>query len=250
MGAKSFSLEAKAIVSPGLIDGSLRIIEKALHHGKAVMAYSGGKDAVATSLLLKQFGVIDGLCETSFYFTRQKADVKKQADAMGLNISYREKLNLQWLSTHPQFVFSNDNKNFNALCQVRQRDSAEQYALQNGYKVVITGRKNQGNCVPKEIYERRNGTVGAHPLKYWTDGDVWAYLRDNGIKRPWIYSTPFGLTEGNAPWILCRQYPDKYRNYQIIFGMEPDIVIEAAKYGISGAAEFLETNSKGGLNHA
>jgi 3'-phosphoadenosine 5'-phosphosulfate sulfotransferase (PAPS reductase)/FAD synthetase len=241
MSAKNFSLIAKDKVSPGLIDSSLRIIEKALMHGSAVVAYSGGKDAIVTSLLCQQLGVNDGICELSFCFTRQEIDIKKQAAALGFNIHYRKILDMAWLAKHPQFVFNNDVKHINSLCQVRQRNSCERYAFRQGYKVVFTGRKNKGNCIKDAIYERSNGTVGAHPLREWTDGDIWAYMRDKGIPRPWIYGTPFGMAEGNSFWPICRQYPDRQRNYGVIYGMEPEIVIEAAKYGVIGAAEFLKT---------
>ncbi|MDR0472313.1 MAG: phosphoadenosine phosphosulfate reductase family protein [Treponema sp.] len=242
MSAKSFTLEAKEKVAPGLIDGSLSILEKALMRGKGIVAYSGGKDAIVVALLAQKLGVIDGVCELSFCFTQQETDIKKQAISLGFNVQYRKKFDLRWLARHPQFVFNNDTKQINAFCQIRQRDSCEKYALQNGYKVVITGRKNQGNSIKDTIYERRNGTVGAHPLREWTDGDIWAYLRDKGIPRPWIYGTPFGLAEGNSFWPICRQYPDRDQNYTVIYGIEPNIVLQAARFGIIGAAEFLANN--------
>ena len=241
MGVRSF--EAKTAVSPQLIDNSLRIIEKALMRGKAIVAYSGGKDAIAVSLLAQKLGVNDGVCELSFAFTQQEIDIRKQAAALGFNIHYKKKLDLPWLAKHPQFVFSNDSKNVNAFCQLRQRNSAEQYAAQNGYKCVITGRKNQGNSIPEAIHERRNGTIGVHPIREWTDGDIWAYLRDNGIPMPWIYSTPFGRSEGNSGWPLLREYPDRKRNYAVVYGIEPGIVIEAARFNIAEAAEFLAMNN-------
>jgi 3'-phosphoadenosine 5'-phosphosulfate sulfotransferase (PAPS reductase)/FAD synthetase len=42
------------------------------------------------------------------------------------------------------------------------------------------------------------------PLQDWRTEHIWAYLDRHGIETPWIYSTPFGAIEGNAPFYTLR----------------------------------------------
>jgi 3'-phosphoadenosine 5'-phosphosulfate sulfotransferase (PAPS reductase)/FAD synthetase len=230
---------AKPRIDPQRVAEARQIIKDGLRLGRALVAYSGGKDGLCAALLARDLGVTLGVCELSFTFVDQERDIRQTANHLGGQVVWRNTLDIAWLAAHPQFVFNRDTRAINTFCQVRQRDSVEHYARDHGYRVVITGRKKHGNSVRYAIHPRANGTVGCHPLRDWDDGDIWAYLRDAGIPVPWVYRTSFGRHEGNSAWPFCRQYADKFNNYAVIYSIEPPIVLQAAAAGVIGAREFL-----------
>lgn len=228
-------------VRPGRIESAQEIIQEGRKHGLCVIAYSGGKDGLAAALLALDQGITLGVCELSFTFSRQEQDIKRTANSLGFTMVYRKNLNLSWLAAHPQYVFSHDRKRTNELMQFRQRNSVESFARHNHFPVVITGRKSQGNTVAKAVHKRGNGTWGCHPLRSWDEGDVWTFLRDRGVATPWVYGTPIGISQGNTGWPFCRECPDIQGNWNVIYGIEPTIVHQAALVDVAGARAFLRT---------
>jgi 3'-phosphoadenosine 5'-phosphosulfate sulfotransferase (PAPS reductase)/FAD synthetase len=217
------------------------ILCKGLALGKGVVAYSGGKDGLAVALLARDLGVNIGVCELSYTFTEQEKNIRATANLLGFTeVVWRKKLSISWLARRPQYVFCRDRR-YNEFCQHKHRSSVEDWAKLNGYPVVITGRKSKGNMVKAPIYSLKNGTIGCHPLKDWDDGDIWAFLRDRGVARPWIYSTRLGQTLGNGVWPSFHDFPDRQANYRVIYDIEPAVVHEAALVDVAGAREFLST---------
>src|SRR4051812_26555598 len=80
-------------------------IRKALREGPAVVAYSGGKDGNSAAELARDCGINDGVCEESFYFDAQRADVRASAARHGHKVTYCDSLTYEWLSTRQRMCF-------------------------------------------------------------------------------------------------------------------------------------------------
>lgn len=223
-----------------LIDEALAIIQSACDDPRqAVVAYSGGKDGLAVALLAKWLGIGHGVCDESYYFTRQREDVRVTADSLGIYVAFREYLRLDYLVRHPEFVFPQTTQDANRFMQARQRTTVEKYAKAHGCRVILTGRKRQGgNSIKAPFYQVRSFT-SCHPLIHWSDQNVWDFLAANGVPKPWIYSTALGRAEGNIGWPLAGKNIPYGECWHHVWDVEPDIVIEAARESVVGAKAFL-----------
>src|SRR5215207_6461997 len=99
-----------------LIDDALAILHSACEGTPpehAVLAYSGGKDGLAVALLAKRLGIFTGVCDESYYFTKQREDVRATAARLELNVAFREYLRLDYLVRHPEFVFPQKTQDAN-----------------------------------------------------------------------------------------------------------------------------------------
>ena len=230
-------------LSVGKLNEAHATIESALRLGArdgsgALIAYSGGKDGLVVALLAQEHGVTEGACEVSFCFDRQVADIRATAERLGFNVTYREQLSYGWLREHPQHIFARDTGLVSVLCQRRQIASFERVAAERGARVIFTGRKRRGNSVKQAVYEK-GAFVMAHPLACWDDGDVWTFLRDRGVARPWVYDTVFGRREGNSAWPFYRESADAATCWRAIYDTGVECVERASAAGIQGAVDCL-----------
>lgn len=242
MGVKSFD---PVPVKQRVMDDSLRAIERALRGSSArpIIAYSGGKDGLAAAILCKQFDVSLGVCETSFCFTKQIRDIKRTARKLDFEVVYRDTLDMAWLARNQHVLFSRNGKDKDYFYGKRQRRSFEEYARDNGYNVIITGRKKDTNSVPSISYDVR-GYRSVHPLREWSDGNVWWLLKEHGVEVPWVYGTAVGKLIGNGTWAAHRahdDYPHHRQSWRDIFDIEPNIVRQAARHNLRGAQAFIRT---------
>ena len=206
-----------------------------------LLAYSGGKDGLVASLLAQEaIGADVGICETSFYVPAQLADIRSTADRLGFRVTYKSILQPEHFRRYPRHLFPHRDVNaFSQFCEMRQRRSFEGFARARERRFIITGRKKRGNSVKSELY-RKGDLVMVHPLREWTDPDIWAYLKHRGVAVPWVYQTPLGQAEGNSPWNLYRRYADKRLCWRAIHETDAGVVRDAAANGIAGAREFLQ----------
>jgi 3'-phosphoadenosine 5'-phosphosulfate sulfotransferase (PAPS reductase)/FAD synthetase len=232
--------DTKERVSPGKLAEAHNTLEQLLEYAKRpVLAYSGGKDGLVVAHMARALGIKTGVCEQSFYFTEQKADIRRQANALGMNVIYRDHIDMPWLAKRPNLVFNHDSATRSKFYFARQQQSVTTYAEAHGHDAIVTGRKRGGNSVKAPLYRKRNGLWMCHPLASWDDGDVWTYLRDASIAVPWVYQTPFGQSEGNSCWPMLREFKSLDQNYRVIHRIEPALVTAAAAAGIASAAAFL-----------
>lgn len=197
---------------------------------RQLLAFSGGKDSIVVAHLAAQLGIRDAVCETSFYFAKQTENIKEIAAHLGLNVTWACKLSRDWLRRNPEVIFADDTKLRAWTFAVRQQKTVKQHARMYGYDCQIFGRRTQENSVRAHLY-RTSAGLQCHPIRDWSEGEVWQYLRDNRIPEPWIYSTPFGQKEGNAPfyamcasdfggvencWALAAQLDPKFSRKEIL----------------------------------
>ena len=187
------SIEAKTKDAQQIIEDAMRSSKRQL------VAFSGGKDSIVVAHIARQLGIRDFVCETSFYFRRQLDSIKETARRIGIEPVYRESLHLEWLKANRHIVFSNDSAVRGWTFATRQQRTVKRRAKEIQADCQIFGRRTEENCVKATLY-RTSAGLQCHPIRDWKTSDVLEYLEVHGIPLPWIYSTRFGKTEGNAPF--------------------------------------------------
>lgn len=172
-------------------------------HPHTVIAYSGGKDSVVAAHLANRIRRTPGVCETSFFYQKQIEDIKQLAATLGIDVEYKDSLDLNWLQRNPQVIFSDNSKVRGWVFLVRQQKTVADYAKRFGFTAAIYGRRTQENTVPSKRYQAK-GFEQCHPLREWKEADIWAYFSRHGIPKPWIYGTPHGIAEGNSQFFAMR----------------------------------------------
>ena len=173
---------------------------------KPVIAFSGGKDAVVTSHLVHQIAEVPGVCEISFYYARQIADIEANTFKAGWRVAYRDSLPVEWLQARPEVPFSDDAQIRSNQFYARQQTTVRKEVERFNYSGAIFGRRTQENSVPSKLY-LKDGKHSFHPIRDWSEADVWAYFDKHAIPVPWIYQTKHGEVEGNSPFITLRAKP-------------------------------------------
>ncbi len=174
------------MVTTEKLEQAFRILDAGMlraEPGELCLAYSGGKDGIAVALLARQRGIIMGMCDWSWNFDQQRQDIHVTAELLGLKITYYDRFNLTYLKEHPTILFPQTAGPRNRVQQMRQRDSIVRYCKENYFKGYITGRKRPKNIVRSTIYAIK-GLLSVHPLCFWSEQDVWDYLKDHGVKTP------------------------------------------------------------------
>lgn len=179
-------------------------IEGFLRNKKVLLAFSGGKDAIATAIVLKENNInFDCICETSFYFPEQLDSIIQVAKAMDLNVEYKCSLENKFIYDHPEVVFSDSAKINGWGYSVRQQRTVKRKKKSGNYDIAVYGRRTEENCVPSKLYETKDGWQ-YHPLRDIKKAEVFEIIKKAGVKLPMIYSTEFGFHAGNAPFYSLR----------------------------------------------
>ena len=169
---------------------------------KILLAFSGGKDAIATAIYLQENNIqFDSICETSFYFPEQLKSIKDTANKLGIDVTYKCSLSDDWLVKNKKLIFSKNSEINKWGYAVRQQRTVLKHAVENGYDVTAYGRRTQENNVPKIMYNTKKG-IQFHPLRNHKLDDVLSMIKNRGIEMPFIYGTTFGKIANNAPFYV------------------------------------------------
>lgn len=187
-----------------LVSETIDIVKSLLPKSpKNIIAFSGGKDSIAMTHILKSnnFDISDAVCETSFMFTEGLKHTKMMAQHFGLRCEFRERLTWDWLKRNPKYVECPMKLQSN-LYSIRQQQSVKEYSKANGYTGVLYGRRRDENNVPKPLYTLKNGQWQCHPMASWTTKDVWSYIHKHNISFPKQYKHEIGRKEGFSSFLL------------------------------------------------
>lgn len=173
-------------------------------YSNPMVAYSGGKDGLVAMYLINEARPNTvGVCELSFNFAQQTADIRETANRLGFNIVFKNSHDWLWLTRHKEFVFNTDTKIRAKSFLLRQQKTIKDYAKQHDHDLVIFGRRKQENSVKAMLYDA-HGRTQYHPLREWRADDVWRFLASVGIDKPWVYTTSRGELQGNGPFYSLR----------------------------------------------
>ena len=195
-----------------------------------IIAFSGGKDSLVMTHLLRRAGyeILDAVCETSFMFTDGLNHTKTMARRFGLQCEFRSQLSWEWLKKNPKWV-EPPMKIQGQLYSKRQQASVKHYSKINGFTGVLYGRRKDENNVPSELYQLKNGQWQCHPLADWTTHDVWSYIHSHNISYPDQYKHEIGRKEGFSSFLLP---PEHFggSTMEALYSFEPDIVTKLAEF--------------------
>lgn len=167
---------------------------------KLLLAFSGGKDAIATAIFLQENNIkFDAICETSFYFPEQLTSIKETAKKLGIDVLYKCSLSDEWLVKNKKLIFSKNSDLNKWGYAVRQQKTVLNYSMNNGYDITAYGRRTQENNVPDIMYQTKKG-IQFHPLRNHRLEDVLSMMKNRNIDLPFIYHTKFGQIANNAPF--------------------------------------------------
>lgn len=201
---------------------------------KLLIAYSGGKDSIVVAHLAAQLGISDSICEISYCSPLQVADFKKTAHQLGLNVTYKDSLNWEWLAKHPKWIHGS-LKEAGGFYSLRQQKTIKRHAINQAYKGVIYGRRTEENTVRAPIYQTKDGLNHCHPIRDWRTAEVWAYIHKHGIHYPGIYDHPIGKKEGNTP--LNRLPKEHWPNpWKVLHSYDPNYVQNFAPFNADARA--------------
>jgi len=171
---------------------------------KPLVAFSGGKDGYVATHIAYNLGINDQICETSFTFKKQREHIFKISKKLNLNVTFKNSLSWEWLKKNKKIIFSNDSKLRSWSFAQRHQKTIHKFMKENNFDGVITGRRNDENSVKAPIYFNKHG-LSCHPLYNWKEDDIWEYFKLYNLEIPYIYSTDFGKSEGNAPFYTLRE---------------------------------------------
>lgn len=221
--------DARAVIARGLAVAN-----------KPLIAFSGGKDAIAVALLAREFGVVDAVCEESFYFTMQREDTRALVRQLGLRCTFKDSMDASLFVKHPEFLFSRDNAVRSRYFSRRQQGAVAAFARQGGYDAVLFGRRNDTNSVRADVY-LKDGRYQVMPIRRWREPDVWKYLRARDVTPPRVYATPYGRNQHNGPWNIYNAHASIRECWRDIYAIEARVVEDAARAGVTSAIDFLQT---------
>ncbi len=229
-----------------LVDAAVADIRSKTKGKNAAYSWSGGKDSLALQVVCEKAGIEKCvLCTASKIEYPGFVDWCKENAPKGLTIVDNEKLDLEWVSTHPEFLFPMDSKVAASWFKHIQHKGQAQYFNENNLDILCLGRRIQdGNYTGgkgQNIYTNKKGVTRFSPISHWKHEDVLAVIHYFlGHKLPPIYDTRNGFIVGTGVW-PARQWVGNVQNgWNEIWEIAPELVKEASSY-FESAKEFIKT---------
>ena len=203
------------------------------------IGFSAGKDSVVVAYLASQFGIVDGCCEESFCFPKDRKEMRLMAKKMGLNIQFRDSLSDDWLIDNPHFIFPYP-KDSGLFYAKRQQRSIKSHA--KGYVGLITGRRHEENSIPNKLYQTSDGLWNFHPIAKWKSEDIWGYIKWKQLPFLSIYESELGQLEGATPWCnISRKYtPNTNKCWALVYNHDKTYFLNHLINVYPQAKEFYE----------
>jgi len=241
-------IKAMANIKTIIAEADIKKLEKAViaeiktktRGKKAAYAWSAGKDSIVLGAICEKAGVKDcmiGVCNLEYPAFLAWIEKHKPAACEVINTGQ----DMSWLVKHPQMLFP-DSTRASQWFTIVQHRAQTKYVREHKIDVLLLGRrKADGNYVGKgdNIYTAK-GIARYSPLSEWTHEQLLAYIAYNNLPLPPIYDWPNGYKCGTHPW-PARQHVGNHENgWREISSIDPTLIEEAAKAGITSAIKFLE----------
>ena len=181
-------IDRRAVEAQGFVR---RTVEE--HSLPAAVSYSGGKDSLATLLLVIESGVTPKMMfvDTGLEFEETRRNVKQTAEEYGLELIVEGSGEAFWKNLER---FGPPAKDFRWCCKTCKLGPATRLIQKNfsdGVLSFIGQRSYESESRARKGKTWRNpwtpNQVGASPIQNWTALHVWLYLFDRGAKYNPLY---------------------------------------------------------------
>lgn len=179
-----------------------RLKEMSIGHSRLGYAWSGGKDSIAMLDLIRKSGILifGGVFvqyENEYPEFLEWVERNKPAD---LSIVKANAFTLEYIKKHPNLLFPIDSKSKSAYIPPRWK-AQNKWCSENGIDGLITGRRTiDGNICGKGFITRSGGVDKINFMADWSQEQLLAYIRWNGLELPPTYWYPNGFVYGTHCW--------------------------------------------------
>lgn len=230
---------------------TLQVIERALVHNpdpnKWCIAFSGGKDSIVLSYLIREyFKNIEptrtsipfrGISEISFCFKSGINDTIRIAAELGMELETREGLTWNWLKKPQNHKYCAPPMSIQSnVYSMRQQRTVKNFGKEKGMTGVFYGRRKQENTVRQPLYQLKSGQWQCHPLREWTTDEIWWFIHTYEVPYPKLYHSEIGKKEGFTPFLLP---PEHFTNHAEQGGVW-HVIHEYEDWIVPKMAEFYE----------
>jgi phosphoadenosine phosphosulfate reductase len=166
-----------------LIRDSLKFIKNELtDKGTIFVGFSGGKDSIVTTDLMKRSGIPYRL-----YYSATGIDPPEIVKFIRVNYP-----DCKFLRPKKTFWYSILTKNppgkFSRWCcfKLKKEPSLKVDIQHRVFGIRAEESNRRAKYKPIEIHEKTNH-VHYHPIFHWNEGDIWNYIEDNNLLYPALY---------------------------------------------------------------
>lgn len=185
---------------------------------KPLVAFSGGKDSVFLSELIRHHRDMDyaAVISEELEYSMHINFMKEYSKRVGINLIFIETgFGFDWLDKHPEFILPTTSKIKSKIFKLVQQDHIRRYAEKNGYDCVIFGRRTaDGNSIKAKLYTTKNGIQQYFPVKDYPDIAVTNFLCESYVLSP-IYKHCDGFYRGTHTINICNAYGDQPRGKRL-----------------------------------
>ena len=212
---------------------------------RAAYGWSGGKDSIGLQVVMEAAGVTDAVMVISAL--EYPAFLAWATDHMpwGLHVQLQTAVSIEWLAANPKMLFPTDSATAGKWFAKIQHSGQRIYAAQHGIQVMMLGRRlgdgNQvGTYLPGTGWERTSrGVTRYSPIADWTHEDLLNVIVCNQRDLPPCYTWPRGFRVGTGAWPARQWTRSRQHGWSEVLSIDPQVVENAARYGIPGAKEAL-----------
>ena len=211
-------------------------------------AWSGGKDSLALQVVCERAGINKSvLCTASKIEYPGFIEWCKSHAPKGLAIIDNNKLDIKWVSEHPEMLFPQNSKYAAQWFHNIQHRGQALYFKEQHLDIIILGRRWQdGNYTGgkgQNIYTNAQGVTRYSPIAHWKHEEVLAvihYFLNRQI--PPLYSWKNGWIVGTGVWPARQWIKSHQEGWRELWDIDPQMVYDAAPY-IASAQEFINNQN-------
>jgi len=227
-----------------LVDRTVENIKSTVEGKMAAYGWSGGKDSIALGYVSEAAGIQNCVLALSQLEFRKFEEWIRKFAPPGLEIM-RTEHDMRWLSENQGMLFPQKANVLGKWYKIVQHTVQERYFRKHKLSFILLGRrKADGNFSGENnIYTNKRGIRRYSPIADWSHEQVLALVKHYNLPLPPIYEWPRGWRVGTGPWPARPGTKNHEQGWLETCQVQPELVIEAADYGITSAQKYINKNT-------